>query len=69
MAPATAAVREAGLVIPTPRQTEGRNQQHSLQAMAELTSGTLTDEDDDDDDYDDAAIFSSDTCDFGGVGP
>ena len=66
------AVREVGMAILTPRQTEGRNQQHRRQATPELTCGTLTDEDDDDDDaddYDDAAIFSSDTCNFGGVGP
>jgi hypothetical protein len=72
MASATAAVTltevEVGSVTTTHQQIEGRNQEHSLQAISELTPETLRDEDEDDDDYDDDAIFS-DICNFGGVGP
>jgi hypothetical protein len=71
MATAVVTVREVegSLVVPTPQQIDGGNQQHRLQAMAELTCGTVSDEDDDDDDFDGAAVFRTDTCDLGGVGP
>jgi hypothetical protein len=62
MASATEGEAEAAWGTFTPQQIDGRNRP---QAMAELTCGTLTNEDDDED-YDEAAVFNSD---LGGVGP